>query len=1514
MNKIYQSKNKVMKRIFVRYLMIIALLVGGTGTAIGQTTAVIMNGNYFLTHNEAGSSVNSAATTSFNPATCLWVYARRDYIRTADSDGNAISNNNNYLQYSSLSLGSDWGNWYRGNSGENIYHRVYNLVYTYYYLRRDNTTWQINSTNSNVGRPYNVTINTHNAVDNITNPTISISSVSGSTINFSHTNIGGTYTPAYTTYNFNNANHQWWGDSDHGTTTPSATNANTLSPTYTWSLTADGGGVATIDAQTGVLTLSGSPTGNITVLLTVSNISPVPNKTVDFTLEYHDVPQSVNVVATLSTPTITPNSISLDYGEGQIFTTSATATTTTTTTPAYVTLTKSSTTYYYYDGALHDSAPDSEVEVTNPTPSYSWAISGAASGNLTLSSTTGTTTTVNYANASQNNANATLTITASTPGSVDKQNTATITVTRTMPTDLDISKSTVNLCAEESETVAYTLTPVGAYDNVSVSSSDANVSASVDNAGTLTLTAGASATVTPATITLTATGANSTTLTTTVTVNVKTLWATPTFSFDNSNNKVTITHTSGSTVRYTTNGDTPTEKSNLYNDSEKFVQATPATIKAIAYGDDHCPSAVASTSIEKVETPTITITSSGVTFSTTSGNATFYYTTDGTTTPTMSTPTTWTTGSSAIAPANFTDGKDIKVIATISGMISSAIATKVYHPASGISGSTVILNDLEPHYWAYYSDNACPVRSLNPADVKITYYGNGTGTVSTSSDDPANNSWTADATGVKVSPSEVAPTENQNTFVYFKTLERTDGRTSNNPTGRCAYTVIPNPFQVRPIYSTTSTRNIYVQWAKTNSGTGTLVINYINSAGEEATFTKNYDSQSSTNLTIKMGTDFSYSLTCTGTQNNSTATVTIKLDNGSGTQIRQATANYEETVSGVCNTRVSDASGYRGFYKWRIKDIKNGAIYTDSTGGTEKTAYESGDYSEANCLNAEETYYFAPSGEYNMEVELEALWARAYVVSTGNNSSVTVGNYSVGYERNFVVIEKSSTNFDFSTAISGKGSPFTVSRYYPNGATGTTTNSAITGTVTLEADTKFENISFYNMGSSTMSAAGHDLIIGRGCSGTVQNLYGQGSSGMDYMLRIESGIYTNYYALGFYSSYTTFSGTNKIRSVLGCDYDRALGPSNGGNDNLTITGKMYMGQRCCFSSSSNGTDGYFKCWVKSGDLQNGSITNGDGGDETFYLGTSGSQNTSKYIMPRYLYVEGGQLAGVAGGLDDTVYTNASDFRVYLRMTGGYVRGCVYGAGSYARGAGERRYVITGGEIGGWVAAGCNGIGSSTTNSNNGAMIGDSYVYIGGNAAIGYKDMTVNSVEGGNVFGAGRGAPEDSYPVGTVKNSNVVIADKCRIEKNVYGGGNYGYTLNDAKLYIVGGTVDGNIFGGANMTKGKNSTFYVKGGDVKGGVFGGCFTKGTLSSNVIINVSDSALVENGVFGGGYGTESNSCDVSGTVTITMTGGNVLYGLYGGGNVRSTISQNVTMQINGGQVGTSSSNANIHGGAAM
>ncbi len=965
------------------------------------------------------------------------------------------------------------------------------------------------------------------------------------------------------------------------------------------------------------------------------------------------------------------------------------------------------------------------------------------------------------------------------------------------------------------------------------------------------------------------------------------------------------------TIRYTLDGTDPTTTTGTaYSGSAIDISGqttSPVVIKAITVRSGNASSVTEQSVQLTLPEPVITANASAgtATISSSTAGTTIYYTTDGTTPTSSSTQYTGPLSGLSLMTT-------IKAIAVKDGWNNSPAASATLTLPSGVSGTTVTLFDLEDHKWSYYSDPDCPIRSLNPADVKITYYGNGQteNNMTTTDTKDIPTSFGAKATGVRVSA-----TEAENTFVYYKTLERTNGEGAASKAaanGAAMYTTIPNPFQVRPTGQnngnqsiTLATRRVYLEYntAVDYGGytNGTVTCQYYDINNNSQTLT--FSSSGNTYIEAKVGTQITVTATSgrftySGRNYYNRATITALYNNNSGTQIATATSannntnTTTQTSSNLASSTVTVSAGtYRGFYAWRVKS-KSASItsITDADGN----AFAN------NIIPAETDIRINTTSEYGNEIEFEALWAQAYA-TTGSTDLPYAVSSSVpsAYERNFHILNTSTAASDFQ-----KTYPCTVIGREPNSTTLNTTR-AVTGGFTAAAATKFEELNINNATGSTWSAAGHDLIIGRGCTGTVNNLRGAGSDGMDYMLRIESGTYDNLHTLNTHTPYSnTYSGTNKIRTVLGSDYDRAKGDNN----KLTITSNMWMGEACYFSDASNSTDGYFKCWVKSGNLLNGTLTNGTGGSQSFYLGTSGNQNTSMYIMPRYLYMEGGILGGVAGGLDDQYYTTASEFRVLVRMTGGYIRGCLYGAGSYARGAGIRKYVLTGGEIGGWVAAGCNGIGSNTTEANNGEMNGDSYVYIGGDAAIGYKGTTINDVEGGNVFGAGRGAPVTDYNVGTVNNSNIVIADDGRIEKNVYGGGNYGFTINTATISILGGTVDGRVFGGANMTQGETSDIYMNDGLVKSGIFGGCNTQGNMSGNATIQVDGGTVGEgnagNGIFGGGYGSGTS---ISGNVSVTLgtcnAGDATVYGdVYGGsalGSVNASSSNTTTVSLYNGTI---------------
>lgn len=295
----------------------------------------------------------------------------------------------------------------------------------------------------------------------------------------------------------------------------------------------------------------------------------------------------------------------------------------------------------------------------------------------------------------------------------------------------------------------------------------------------------------------------------------------------------------------------------------------------------------------------------------------------------------------------------------------------------------VVLFDYEPHSWSYYGDSDCPIRSLNPADVKITYYGDGivmTGNADYTASSvegtnyvkPGNENYVG---GAKVNVGG----ENENTFVYYKTLERGDATqtawtyssgSQSSAASRCPYTPIPNPFQVRPTYGS------------------------------------------------------------------------------------------------LGSTEPNDFTGWRGFQCWRLKRVSGGAVYSASSGGSA--------LSVGAIINAETEIYFAPNSEYGMEVDLEAVWARAYLVRTSNtNKTPAIPSYSVGVERNFVILA-TGDNYRFNGAsgnrITNTGYAATISCYYPNGNVGNA-SATITGTnattntnnIVLGANTKFENVTFNSM-------------------------------------------------------------------------------------------------------------------------------------------------------------------------------------------------------------------------------------------------------------------------------------------------------------------------------------------------------------------------------------------------------------------------------------------------------------------
>lgn len=422
-------------------------------------------------------------------------------------------------------------------------------------------------------------------------------------------------------------------------------------------------------------------------------------------------------------------------------------------------------------------------------------------------------------------------------------------------------------------------------------------------------------------------------------------------------------------------------------------------------------------------------------------------------------------------------------------------------------------------------------------------------------------------------------------------------------------------------------------------------------------------------------------------------------------------------------------------------------------------------------------------------------------------------------------------------------------------------------------------------------------------------------------MRVESGTYTDVYVYGYNS---TNSGTNNnVKAVFGSDYDRAnvrynasYGQYEEDNDKLDITGSLRLGDQFDISNQYPATE-LINLVCKSGKFasdtsEESNTTIAGNMAQAVYA----SDRNGKLAGIRNVRIEGGNIANLAAGFSNY------ESPVNIRMTGGRIRGAVYGSGQNANAYGDRRVIITGGRVCGWIAGGCNG-----TDTEGGKLYGDTYMYLGGNVVIeprsGY-DWTVGSSQGGNVYGAGSGI-EDGSTVGQVDNSNIVIADKSLISRNVYGDGNYGYisdaaATNAANLFILGGHVKGNVFGGANQQQGQNVSITMKGGHVDGGIYGGSNAEGFINQDVTIHVDGGQVgtlsTPAAVHGGGYGENTR---VLGNVSLNIgdteaASGATIYGdVYGGsaqgktnGNSSLTAGKTTAVTMSAGTV-----SGNLYGG---
>ena len=240
-----------------RLLLLAAILFAGT-TAWGQTNYVFYNGTYGYLYNDNGT-LKSSSDLRFDKSS-VWTASG-----TIGGENRTIQSytDGQYLgAYGSLS--GTTANW----RGTNTYLAYRYYGDNYYLLATSATTFD--HSNQNSGNRYNyytVTIDDIAAGVSDFEITGGVSSFNAAgSATYGHTN-AEYCDQAYTHYNFNGNNYYVNASNVSRTTNPSST--ITTASAYSWSLSDNADGYATVNSSTGEVTVTNIPTsGNLTITLT----------------------------------------------------------------------------------------------------------------------------------------------------------------------------------------------------------------------------------------------------------------------------------------------------------------------------------------------------------------------------------------------------------------------------------------------------------------------------------------------------------------------------------------------------------------------------------------------------------------------------------------------------------------------------------------------------------------------------------------------------------------------------------------------------------------------------------------------------------------------------------------------------------------------------------------------------------------------------------------------------------------------------------------------------------------------------------------------------------------------------------------------------------------------------------------------------------------------------------------------------------------------------------------------
>ena len=553
------------------------------------------------------------------------------------------------------------------------------------------------------------------------------------------------------------------------------------------------------------------------------------------------------------------------------------------------------------------------------------------------------------------------------------------------------------------------------------------------------------------------------------------------------------------------------------------------------------------------------------------------------------------------------------------------------------------------------------------------------------------------------------------------------------------------------------------------------------------------------------------------------------------------------------------------------KGIITGSVFGGGEGNSSSTPYVLGDIT-VNINGGDMTNVFGGHDQAGIHTAQNEVHLNGGIVDNayggGNRSSVNNTHVYLSGSTVTNLYGGSNTLGNVTTANVNINSGTVQNVYGGNneGGSCTTTNVIVTGTANV-------NGSVYGGGNEVDTTTTNITL--NSVSGTIPNVYGGGNSASVNTTNItENGVsVTNMF--GGSNSSGTVSESNIIYNS-GTTTNVYGGNNEGGN---TINSNIDF--RTGIATNVYGGGNAANGGVSDITISNGTITNLFGG------GNSAGLNESN------IYIANGSFTNIYGGsnnsglvsetniiIDDTtnnvtsVYgggNRASVGDINLEINDGTFTN-IYGGGNLAESTGDVILDINGGTINNNIYGGGNyGIVDGETNVTltDTTILGSAYAGGNGSTATVFGNTNI-TVDGNTIIGTNQSVPPHSG--------------------SVFGGGNQAYTGSSedsvtSYVNIVGGTIYGNVYGGANTSVINGNTnvnigYQALNGSeliktdiyIKGHVFGGgeanasgsetydwYFISVTEGTNIIVDgTSYNDLTISGSFYGGGNASSASGD--------------------------------------------------------